>query len=105
METKVGNHMEGYAHIESNPEICAEQPHIKGTRITVSLIAREVENLRMTPDEVVAAHAHLTLAQIHAALAYFYDHREEIERDVQATDAVEAQLRAQFPSHAQALMA
>ena len=98
-------HLEGYAHIESNPEICAGQPHIIGTRITVSLIAREVENLRMTPDEVIAAHAHLSLAQVHAALAYFYDHREEIERNMQAADAVEAELRARFPSRAQELMA
>jgi hypothetical protein len=30
----------------------------------------------MTPDEIVEAHAHLTLADVHAALSYSYDHME-----------------------------
>jgi uncharacterized protein (DUF433 family) len=47
-------------HIESSFEICGGQPHIRGTRITVSMIAREVEYLRMSADEVVATHPHLT---------------------------------------------
>ena len=69
-----------YPHIESDLGICAGQPHISGTRITVAIIASEIEYLRMSADEVVATHPHLTLAQVHAVLAYFYDHRDEIER-------------------------
>ncbi len=97
--------MSDYTHIESNPEICAGQPHIEGTRITVSLIAREVEHLRMTTDEVIAAHSHLTLGQIHSALAYFYDHREEMEEQMKQADEIEASLRVRFPSRVQELMA
>ncbi|HXG68558.1 MAG TPA: DUF433 domain-containing protein [Blastocatellia bacterium] len=95
----------GYAHIDVDPGICAGQPHIRGTRITVSLIAREVESLRMSPDEVIAAHPHLTLAQVHAALAYFYDHREEMEKAMRAAEEVEAQLRERFPARVQELLA
>jgi uncharacterized protein (DUF433 family) len=86
-----------YPHVDASPEICAGQPHITGTRITVSLIAREVEALRMTPDEVIAAHPHLTLAQVHAALAYFYDHRVEIETAMRDAEEIEEALRARFP--------
>jgi uncharacterized protein (DUF433 family) len=97
--------MEGYAHIDSDPGKCSGQPHIEGTRITVSLIAREVESLRMSPDEVIAAHPHLSLAQVHAALAYFYDHRDDIESAMRAAEEIEAGLRARFPSRVQELLA
>ena len=36
----------------------------------------------MTPDEIVEAYPHLTLAQVHAALAYYWDHRDEIEQEL-----------------------
>jgi uncharacterized protein (DUF433 family) len=97
--------MESYAHIDINPEICSGQPHIRGTRITVSLIAREVESLRMSPDEVIAVHTHLSLAQVHAALTYFYDHRDEVEASMSAGEDIEAEMRARFPSRVQELLA
>ena len=97
--------MESYPHIEMNPEICAGQPHIRGTRITVSLIAREVESLRMSPDEVIVAHPHLSLAQVHAALAYFYDHRDEMETAMRDVDEIESHLRERFPARIKELLA
>jgi uncharacterized protein (DUF433 family) len=86
--------MDAYPHIEVDPDICAGLPHIRGTQISVNLIAREVEFLRMTPNEVIAAHPHLTLAQVHAALAYFYDHRAEVEAEMRKTRDIEDELRA-----------
>jgi uncharacterized protein (DUF433 family) len=38
----------------------------------------------MTPDEIVEAYPHLTLAQVHAALAYYWEHRDEIEQEIRA---------------------
>lgn len=93
-----------YSHIETRPDICAGQPHVRGTRITVGLIAREVEHLGMTPDEVIAAHPHLTLAQVHAALTYFYDHREEMEGAMRSSEEIESQLRERFPSRVKDLL-
>lgn len=93
------------SHIDASPDTCAGQPHIRGTRITVSLIAREVEYLGMTPDEVIAAHPHLTLAQVHSALAYFYDHRDEVERAMRSSEEIEASLRERFPSRVKDLLA
>ncbi|ETW95016.1 MAG: hypothetical protein ETSY1_32370 [Candidatus Entotheonella factor] len=43
-----------------------------------------------SPEEIHFQHAHLSMAQIHAALSYYYDHQAEfdaeIERQVQAYD-------------------
>jgi uncharacterized protein (DUF433 family) len=94
-----------YPHIGVDPAVCTGQPRIEGTRITVGLIAREVEYLCMTADEVIAAHPHLTLAQVHAALAYFYDLRTEMEAAMREAESFEAELRARFPERVQELLA
>jgi hypothetical protein len=64
----------------------------------VNLIAREVVHRRWTPEEVLIAHAHLTLPQVHAALAYYFDHRDEVEASIKHGDALEHELRTKFPS-------
>lgn len=50
-----------------------------------------------SPEEIHFQHPHLSLAQIHAALAYYYDHQaefdREIERQLQASDALAAAAR------------
>src|SRR5262245_48999807 len=97
--------MTTYPHVEVDRGICAGQPHISGTRITVSMIAREVERLRLSADEVVAAHPHLTLGQVHGALAYFYDHRHELETAMREAEDIETELRARFSSRIQELLA
>ena len=55
------------ASIEQIPGTCGGKPRIAGTRIKVSLIAILSERNRMTPDEIVEAYPHLSLAQVHAA--------------------------------------
>lgn len=70
--------------IETTPGTCGGKPRIAGTRIKVSLVAILSERNRMTPDEIVEAYPHLTLAQVHAALAYYWDHRDEIEQELRA---------------------
>jgi uncharacterized protein (DUF433 family) len=71
---------------------------LAGTSIKVSLIASEHEHQGMTPDEIADAHPHLGLADIHAALAYYYDHREQIRREWEETDNLIASLRGRYPS-------
>ena len=44
-------------------------------------------NLGLTPEEIAAKIEHLTLAQIHAALAYYYANREEIDADIASEEA------------------
>jgi hypothetical protein len=64
----------------------------------VDLIAEAVVHLRQTPEEFQLAHPHLTLAQIHSALAYYFDHREEIEASLQQGRKIEEDVRQQFPA-------
>src|SRR5947209_1354691 len=87
-----------YPHIVRTPDTCMGLPRIGGTRITVNLIVRAVVRARQTTEEVLMAHPHLTLAQIHAALAYYFDHRAEVDASMQDADRLEADLRTRFPS-------
>lgn len=63
---------------------CGGKPIIAGTRIKVEQIAIEYERMGMTPDEIIQAHPHLNLAQIHDALSYYYENVEEINDDIRA---------------------
>jgi uncharacterized protein (DUF433 family) len=87
-----------YPHIVKTADTCAGLPRIEGTRITVNLLVREIVHGQRTAGEVLVGHPHLSLAQIHAALAYYYDHRAEVDASLQQADQLEADLRAQFPS-------
>jgi uncharacterized protein (DUF433 family) len=73
-----------YAHIAKNPGICGGRPCIEGHRIRVQDIAVEHEWQALTPEEISHQHPGLTLAEVHAALTYYYDHREEILAEIEA---------------------
>ncbi len=59
----------------------------RGTGVTVRRIAGW-HNLGLTPEEIAAKIEHLTLAQIHAALAYYHANRDEIDSDIASEEAV-----------------
>jgi len=69
-------------HIVQDEGICGGQPRIAGTRIKVQGIAVEYERLGWTADQVCEAHPNLTLADVHAAIAYYYDHKHEIDEAI-----------------------
>ena len=70
-----------YAHITSTPGISGGAPLIEGTRITVRCLAGYYQ-MGMTVDEILQSLPHLTAAQVHAGLAYYFDHQEEIDCDL-----------------------
>jgi len=72
--------------IDRSPEIRKGQPCIAGTGVTVRRIAGW-HNLGLAPEEIAAKIEHLTLAQIHAALAYYHANRDEIDAGIAAEDA------------------
>src|SRR5207244_10131139 len=77
-----------------NPAVCSGQPRIDGTRIKVKHIYVWVERMGMTPAQVVADYPHLTMAQVHAALAYYWSHCDEIHQDSENEDKLVAELKA-----------
>ena len=73
-------------HIEVSPGVAGGKPRIAGRRVTVQNIAVWHERLGMTPREI-ADEYDLALADVFAALAYYFDHREAIDRNIQDDDA------------------
>ena len=84
-------------HIEITPEICDGKPRIAGHRITVQNIVIWHERLEMSPDEI-ATEFDLSLGDIHAALAYYFDHQDEIDREIREEQAFAEELRGRIPS-------
>lgn len=71
-----------HPHIASDPAICGGSAIIQGTRFPVRSVAMYVLQHGLTPEELVAKFPHLSLAQIHDALAYYYDNRQELENEI-----------------------
>ena len=80
-------------HIETNAGAGGPKPRIAGHRIRVQDVAIWHEKLGMSPDEIVHQYPTLTLADVHAALVYYWDHREEIERAITEEHALVAEVR------------
>jgi uncharacterized protein (DUF433 family) len=85
-------------YIGVRPGFCGGKPHVLGHRIKVKHVAIWHEHQGMTPAEIVATYPTITLAQVHAALAYFYDHRAEIEAEMAEEDRICEELKATQPS-------
>jgi len=66
-------------HIESKPGVCGGKPCVAGTRIRVWDIHVWHELQGRSPAEIVADFPALSVADVYAALAYYHDHRDEIE--------------------------
>ena len=81
--------------IDRDPKIRGGKPKIAGTGVTVMRIAGWYKR-GMSPDEISAQYGHLSLAQIHAALAYYHANTEEIEHDLAAEESVIRRLDDEF---------
>jgi uncharacterized protein (DUF433 family) len=84
-------------HIETTAGICGGRPRIAGHRITVGDIAVWHERMGKSADEIAAEHQ-LKLSAVYAALAYYFDHRDEIDRAIDEGKAFADALRQQSPS-------
>src|SRR5207247_719690 len=70
-----------YPHIKRRRSILGGIPVVAGTRTPVRAIAGYYQ-MGMNADEISQSLPHLSLAQVHAALAYYFDHQKEIDRDI-----------------------
>ena len=85
-------------HIVSTPDTCGGKPRIAGHRIRVQDVVLWHEKMGMSPEEIVSEYTGLTLADVHAALAYYHDHREEIRAYLREEEVRAAELEATLPS-------
>ena len=68
--------------ISRRPDIRGRRPCIAGTGVSVRRIA-QWHNMGQIPEEIVQTFGgHLSLAQVHAALAYYYSNQAEIDEDL-----------------------
>ncbi|MGA2619926.1 MAG: DUF433 domain-containing protein [Thermoguttaceae bacterium] len=74
-----------YRNIEKDSARCGGQPIVADTRIRVATILAAYRQ-GMGVEEIVQQYPVLRPADVHDALAYAYDHLEEIEADLAADD-------------------
>ena len=79
-------------HIDMTPGIAGGKPRIAGHRITVQNIAIWHERMGLSADEIATSYD-LSLGQVYAALAYYYDNREEIDLSIMEDEAFIDELR------------
>lgn len=84
-----------HPYIENRKDFCGGSPVIEGTKFPVRSVVSYVLRQGTTPEELVAQFPHLTLAQVHDALSYYYDHQQDVEEDLVANteDSVRTQLQ------------
>ena len=97
--TRAGNgvmasHPPDRVRIVSTPGICGGRPRIEGHRIQVEDIAIWHERMGMSPDQIVSEYPSITLADVHAALAYYYENRERIDADIVAANRYAEEMKA-----------
>jgi uncharacterized protein (DUF433 family) len=72
-----------------------DRAFIVGTRVRVQDIYVDSEVHGKSPEEIVADLPHLSLAQVHAALSYYFDHRDEILHELREDEAFVALMKRQ----------
>jgi uncharacterized protein (DUF433 family) len=72
-----------HPYIVSTPDTCGGSARIDGTRFPVRSVVVYILRQGMTPEEMVETWDHLSLAAIYDALSYYYDHKDEIDRDIE----------------------
>jgi uncharacterized protein (DUF433 family) len=92
-------------HIVSTKDTCGGAPRITGSRIRVKDVVIWHIHKGMSPDEIITKWPHLTHAGVHAALAYYYDRKDEIEAEIETDEACYEEMKAKTPSLVQEKLA
>jgi uncharacterized protein (DUF433 family) len=67
--------------IVRTPQVTGGRPCIVGTRMAVQNIVMDSQ-AGLSPQDIVAEYPHLSLAQVYAALAYYYANQEAMDREI-----------------------
>lgn len=82
-------------HIELRPNRDGQlRAYIAGTRVRVQDIYVDAELRGKSPDDIVSSLPHLTLAQVHAALSYYFDNRDAVLEEMRQDEQFVANLKA-----------
>ena len=84
-------------YIAIDPDYCFGKPRLVGTRITVADIAEMYLEMGQSLEEIAVKYD-LSLAAVHGAMAYYYDHREEIDRHSLETERIAEEMKLKSAS-------
>jgi len=87
-------------HIEITPGVMGGKPRIAGHRISVQDVVIWHNEMGYSVEKI-AEDYNLSLADVHAALAYYYDHKEEVDNSIVEGEKVVAEMKKQYPSKLQ----
>ncbi len=73
-----------HPYIVRTPGVSGGSPIIKGTRVTVRLIA-QLYKAGESVEEIIRAYPHLSAAAVYDAISYYLDHQIEIEDEIEAS--------------------
>jgi len=81
MSTQATSTAPPHPYVEGRLGVHGGRPVIKGSRFPVSSI---VQNHRrgLSVDEILGEFTHLSPAEVYDALSYYYDHRAEIDEEI-----------------------
>ena len=86
------------SYIEISPGIRGGKPGIAGTRITVADIVLMHRRMGRALEEIAGTYD-LSLAAVYAAMAHYYDHKDEIDQSLDEEEAFAEAFRQNNPSH------
>jgi uncharacterized protein (DUF433 family) len=69
--------------ISRRPDIRGGRPCFAGTGVSVRRVA-QWHNMGLIPEEIARKFGHFSLAQVHAALAYYHANQAQIDEDLEA---------------------
>src|SRR6266571_7627724 len=70
-------------------------PWITGANTKIVEVVLDKMAHGWSPEEMHRQHPHLSMAQIHAALSYYYEHQDEVDADIEGRYRYVDELRAQ----------
>ena len=86
---------QAYPHIEkpvNEPARLSRVPQVRISQIVADYLAHG-----WSPEEMCRQHPYLTLAEAHTAMAYYFDHQPEIDRELEAELLASEQDRTSAP--------
>jgi uncharacterized protein (DUF433 family) len=78
--------------IATDPKVRSGRPYIIGTTLTVADVAI-VKIFHQQEADGIASWFGISLPQVYAALAYYYDHKAEIDEDIRERDRIAAEMK------------
>jgi uncharacterized protein (DUF433 family) len=85
------------SHIEFSADTRGGKPRIAGTRITVADVVLMHRRLDRALEEIAGTYD-LPLAAVYAAMAYYYDHKNEIDQSLDEEEALAEAFKRDNPS-------